>query len=222
MPKVKPLKFAGVFLVDNKIATINLIPGKSVYGEKLIKMGKKEYREWIPFRSKPAAAIKKGLKTFPIKRGDKILYVGASFGTTCSHFSDIIGKDGIIYAIEISPRCMRELITLSEVRKNIVPVLADARKPQDYTWIEPVDIVYQDVAIPDQSEVLIRNCQAFLKPKGFAMIAIKSRSIDVTVTPFEVYRREIRKLGKHFKIAETVQLDPLEKDHLFALMQPKP
>ena len=76
MVRVKPFKFEGVYLVNGKLATINLVPGEKVYGEQLIRDGDVEYREWIPFRSKPAAALKKGLKVFPLKKGIKILYLG--------------------------------------------------------------------------------------------------------------------------------------------------
>ena len=71
---VKKIKFDGIFSVGKKIATKNLTPNTKVYGEELVKAGKTEYRIWDYFRSKPAAAIKKGVKNFPIKKGDKILF----------------------------------------------------------------------------------------------------------------------------------------------------
>ncbi len=107
----------------------------------------------------------------------KVLYLGIASGTTSSHFSDIIGKEGIIYGIEISERVLRDLLPVSEERKNIMPILADARKPEEYPWIEQVDLIYADIALKEQSEILIRNAKMFLKPDGFGMIAVKSRSI---------------------------------------------
>jgi fibrillarin-like pre-rRNA processing protein len=131
--KIKPhAKFEGVFRLDGKILTLNLVPGEKVYGEELIKIKDVEYREWVPFRSKPAAAIKKGLKIFPLKKGMKILYLGIASGTTASHFSDIIGKEGIIYGVEISETPLRDLIQVAEKRGNIIPILADARMPEKY------------------------------------------------------------------------------------------
>lgn len=44
--QVKPHKFEGVFKINNKIATINLTPGRNVYGEQLIEINNVEYREW--------------------------------------------------------------------------------------------------------------------------------------------------------------------------------
>ena len=125
----------------------------------------------------------------------------------------------MIYGVEISERSMRDLTPIAEKRGNIVPVLADARKPETYSWIEPVDIVYQDVATNDQSEIIIRNCREFLIPGGYAMLAIKARSIDVTKPPREIFKRERAKLAKAFKILDMVELDPYEKDHAFAVMQ---
>ncbi len=68
---------------------------------------------------------------------------------------------------------------------------------------------------------MIRNCERFLKPNGFAMIAIKARSINVVKRPEEIYKQEIAKLKKHFKILDKVKLDPYEKDHLFVVMKRK-
>jgi fibrillarin-like pre-rRNA processing protein len=213
--------FPGVWRRSDKIFTEGLIPGERSFTRLILKSGRKEFREWNPYRSKPAAAIMNGLKVFPLKKSMKILYLGISFGTTASFFSDLIGNDGIIYGVEISERCMRELNTFAEKRKNIVPILADARKPGDYHWIEPVDLVYQDIAANDQSEIITRNAGQFLKREGFAIIAIKARSIDVTKKPTLIYRQELEKLKTRFRILDRVELDPYEKDHLFAVMKLK-
>ncbi|MEK6909723.1 MAG: fibrillarin-like rRNA/tRNA 2'-O-methyltransferase [Candidatus Aenigmatarchaeota archaeon] len=220
---VKKSKFYGVFKVNGKLATINLVPGEKVYGEELVKKENVEYRIWDFWRSKPAAAIKSGLSIFPLEKNMSILYLGAANGTTVSHFSDIIGKEGIIYGIEISPRPFRELLPLAEKRGNIFAILANARMPEQYEdkILGKVDIVYEDVASNDQVEILIRNCEKFLKPKGFAIIAIKSQSIDVTRPPKEVYKECLQELEKHFEILDKVELDPYEKFHLFVVMKSK-
>jgi len=214
-------KFEDLFLIGDKLATVNLVSGQTVYGEELVKIENKEYRVWDFWRSKPAAAIKKGLKEFPIHKGMKILYLGIASGTTASHFSDIIGSEGIIYGIEFSERVLRELIPHAEKRGNIVPILADARKPEDYQNIvaEKVDIVYCDVASPDEVELFIRNCEKFLKPIGFGMIAVKSRSIDVLKEPKAIYQETRKKLEKLFDILDFVALDPYEKDHGFFVVR---
>src|SRR3989338_5035224 len=83
----------------NRLYTINLTPGKKVYGERLIKDAGIEYREWNPRKSKLAAAILKGCQNIFIRKGDVILYLGAASGTTVSHVSDIVGKDGFVFAL---------------------------------------------------------------------------------------------------------------------------
>jgi fibrillarin-like pre-rRNA processing protein len=210
--------FPGVWMRGKQILVETPIRGDKSFTRILVKSGRREFREWNPYRSKPAAAIARGLRVFPLRKSMKILYLGISFGTTSSFFSDMVGRDGVIYGVDISERCMRELNQVAEKRKNIVPILADARKPQDYSWIEPVDMVYQDVATNDQSEIIIRNAERFLKDGGYAMIAIKARSIDVTKKPEIIYRQETEKLRKRFKVLDKVELDPYEKDHLFVVM----
>lgn len=211
--------FSGIISSGNRLFTQNLLPGNRTFAKSLVKISGKEFREWNPYRSKAAAAILRGIKNFPIKAGSKILYLGISSGSTASFFSDIIGPSGVIYGVEISERSMRDLTQLAEKRTNIVPILADARKPETYSWIEPVDIIYQDVATNDQSEILIRNCREFLIPGGFALLAIKSRSIDVTKPPKQIFKQEQSKLKRHFKILDMVELEPYEKDHAFFVMQ---
>jgi fibrillarin-like pre-rRNA processing protein len=213
--------FKGIWRKGKHLFTKNLVPGDKTYSKSLIKWKNLEFREWNPYRSKPAAAIMNGLKFFPLTAKAKILYLGIAFGQTSTFFSDIIGKEGIIYGVEISERCLRDLNPIAEKRGNIVPILGDARKPEEYDWIEKVDLVYEDVASDDQSPIMIRNCERFLKPNGFAMIAIKARSINVVRKPEEIYRQEIAKLKKKFKILDKVRLDPFEKDHLFVVMKRK-
>lgn len=213
--------FNGVYDLGQGIGTQNFDIGKSVYKEKLIKSEGVEYRLWDPFRSKLCGAIKKGLKTFPFSKGSKILYLGASTGTTISHLSDIVKETGEIYAVEIAPQCMKSLIALCQKRENILPIHADAKKTSEYSEIGKVDIVYQDVAQPDQDDILIKNCEVFLKKEGIAMICIKSQSIDVTKEPKIVFEEVLKKLEKYFEILETHRLDPYDKDHLFAVLKYK-
>jgi fibrillarin-like pre-rRNA processing protein len=205
--------------INGKFVTKNLVQGEKVYGEELIKKGKTEYRVWDFYRSKPAAAFKKGLKIFPIEKGMKILYLGVASGTTASHFSDIVGKDGVIYGVDIAERVLRELIPIAEKRGNIIPILGDARKPEEYEAqiLEKVDLIYEDVASDDQIPILIRNCEMFLKGGGYVMIAIKSQSIDVTKEPQIIYEAALKQLEKHFSILDKIELDPYEKHHLFVV-----
>ena len=211
--------FPNVFSQGRQLLTINQKPGRKLFTEQLISAGGSEYRVWDPNRSKPAAAVAKGLKEFPLKNGTKVLYLGIASGQTSSYFSDIIGPGGIIYGVEISERCFRELLPAAKALGNIVPILADARKPETYGWIEHVDVIMEDVATNDQSEIMIRNADRFLKPGGYAMMVIKSRSMDVTREPKDIYREELAKLSKHFKIIQSLELDPFERDHLFILMR---
>ncbi|BCU71168.1 fibrillarin-like rRNA/tRNA 2'-O-methyltransferase [Stygiolobus caldivivus] len=206
-----------------RLCTKNLAPGHNVYGEKLIKISGIEYREWNSFRSKLAGAIQKGLKKNPIVRNSKVLYLGAASGTTPSHVSDIVEMQGKVYAVEFSPRVVRELILVAQHRPNLFPILADARFPQYYrALVEDVDVLYVDIAQPDETDIAIRNAEFFLKDNAYLMMAIKARSIDVTKDPKEIYKAEVKKLEeKGFDILEVIQLDPYDKDHAMVLAELK-
>lgn len=222
MTQITPYKFSGIFTVTDKdqksLSTKSLVPGTSVYGEKLIKEGNDEFRLWSPRRSKLSAAIKQGLREMPIQPGSKVLYLGAASGTTVSHCSDIVGSSGVVYAVEFSQRTVRDLVQLAATRPNILPILDDARHPSRYAPLVtgPVEIVYQDVAQPDQASILYENLKSFCSFGAWGMIAIKARSIDSTASLDEIYSKEIAFLdNKGLEIVENINLDPLEKDHRF-------
>jgi len=209
-----------IFLDGKMMYTTNLTPGIRVYGEKLISHDSIELREWDPTRSKLAAAILNGLKDIPITEKSKVLYLGASTGTTVSHVSDIVGESGVVYALEFAERVFRNLLDLCKKRRNIIPLLADTRKPEDYYWVEECDVVFCDVADPQEVDIFMRNCNEFLKKGGYGLLSIKSRSIDVTKSPKEIYKREVEKLkSKHFDIIDFVDLEPHEKDHALVLVR---
>jgi fibrillarin-like pre-rRNA processing protein len=219
MAEVKKLS-DGIFEVikgKKQLATKNLDPGKTVYGEKLIQVEGTEYRTWDPRRSKLGAMI---LKKFniPLKEDSKVLYLGGASGTTVSHVSDIV-SEGAVYAVEFSPRSMRDLIGLASRRKNVYPILADAGKPDSYSHlVEPVDLIFQDVAQPNQAEIAARNAIRFLKKDSYLLLSIKARSIDTVANPKEVFKEEVRKLEKAFEpgfeILNAKDLMPYHEDHL--------
>ena len=216
-------KFEGVFWAEfedgtRRLATINLAPGRRVYGELVFKYEGKEYRIWDPYRSKLAAAILKGLEIMPIKHGSKVLYLGSATGTTPSHVSDIVGEEGLVFCIEFSPRVMREFIERClPHRKNMIPILADARFPVSYRmYLTEVDVVYADIAQPFQSKIVADNADVYLKSGGWIVQAIKAMSIDVTKEPSETYRREIEHLeSRGFGIENVVHLEPYDVAHAF-------
>ncbi len=216
-------KFEGVYYVmapeGKQLATENMVPGTKVYGENLYSSGKIEYRAWNPYRSKLGAAIEKGIKEINIKDGTKVLYLGSASGTTPSHVSDIIGPKGKVYCIEFAPRVMRELVELTAQRKNMIPILGDARTPSSYRYyLEKVDSVYCDVAQPEQAKLLADNADTFLKKRGKIMIAIKARSVDVTMDPNAVFKQESKILEERgIKIIDIKHLEPFEKDHAMIL-----
>ena len=139
--------FPGVYKINGKLCTQSLIKGFKVHDEDLIRVEGKEFREWSPFHSKLAAAISRGLRSFPFTPDATILYLGAANGVTCSFLSDII-TNGAIYAVEFSAQSGRDLISISEKRANILPIIEDARFPERYGDLVDgkVDVVYEDIA----------------------------------------------------------------------------
>ena len=67
---------------------------------------------WNPFRSKLAAAILGGVDKIHMPPGCKVLYLGAASGTTVSHVSDVVGPEGMVYAVEFSHRYVYVNLTI--------------------------------------------------------------------------------------------------------------
>ena len=196
------------------LLTKNLARGRRVYNEGLVLREGEEYRTWDPFRSKLAGAILKGLPDDVIRPGDKVLYLGTSTGTTVSHVSDIVGDTGVVIGVEFAPRVAREFVeNVARHRKNVIPFVADARDPAKYTMVQ-VDVVYCDIAQPDQTELAIKNSRLMLRKGGKLLLVVKSRSIDVLEPPERIFKREASKLEEAmFKVIDAINLEPFEEDH---------
>ncbi|CAH1396227.1 unnamed protein product [Nezara viridula] len=219
---IEPHRHPGVFIARGKedaLVTLNMAPGDAVYGEKRISVendGEKiEYRVWNPFRSKLAAAILGGIDQIHIPPGSKVLYLGAASGTTVSHVSDIVGPEGLVYAVEFSHRSGRDLLGVAKKRTNIIPIIEDARHPHKYRMlIGMVDCIFADVAQPDQARIVAINAHSYLKNGGHFVISIKANCIDSTAQPEAVFAGEVKKLqAEKLKPQEQLTLEPYERDH---------
>lgn len=196
---VQPHRLPGVFVArgaQDSLVTKNLVPGESVYNEKRISVevnGEKiEYRVWNPYRSKIAASVVGGISETGIIPGGRVLYLGAASGTTVSHVSDIIGPTGVVYAVEFSHRVGRDLVNMAKKRTNIIPIIHDARKPQDYRFlVGMVDVVFADVAQPDQARIISENVHLYLRNGGKFLISLKANCIDSTNEPEVVFANEV-------------------------------
>jgi len=196
-----------------------------VYNEKRVSVENKneagevtktEYRVWNPFRSKIASAIVGGIGNIYMKPGSKVLYLGGASGTTCSHVADLVGPTGCVYAVEFSKRSGRDLVNMAKKRTNVIPIIEDARHPQKYRMLMPmVDVIFADVAQPDQARILGLNAAQFVKNRGHFVISIKASCVDSTKAPEAVFASEIENLKlQQFRPVERISLEPYERDHI--------
>jgi len=177
-----------------------------VYNERMLG----DARVWDPYRSKLAALYHAG-NGIGLESSQRVLYLGAANGTTVSHVADYVE---VVYAVEFAPRPMQDLIEVARRRKNVIPIMADATCPESYlSVVEPVDLVYQDVAQPDQAAIAIRN-SVFLRAGGSVILMLKTRSVDVRKDPVVVFDETLTALEKAgFSCQESVWLAPYHQDH---------
>ena len=106
-------------------------------------------------------------------------------------------------------------IRLKDRHDRLEGVPVDARHPLKYRMLVPmVDVVFADVAQPDQARIVALNAAHFLKNGGHFVISIKASCIDSTAAPEAVFAREVKKLQEgQLKPKEQVTLEPYERDH---------
>ena len=220
MARLRPLGVSHIMTDGHSLYTPNLVTGVAVYGERLVREGGVEYRAWNPRRSKLAALLLKGWTILPLRRTSEVLYLGAATGTTVSHLSDL-SSEGMVYAVEISRRAFQGLIALAEKRHNLLPILADAGRPDAYAHtVTNVDLLYQDIAQRDQVPIFAKNLR-FLDPDGAAILMVKARSIDVARKPSGIYREvrtQLERAGLH--VLAVVPLEPFQADHAAVIAEP--
>lgn len=217
---MKESRFFGIYENKRKLFTKNFVPGQKVYDEYIFKKGKDEYREWNPFKSKLAAAIMMGIDQIGVRPGKVVLYLGASTGTTVSHVSDMVGKDGFVFAVDFAPRVVRELVFMCEKRKNVAPILESANNIEELQKrIVKVDYIFQDIAQRDQIDIFLKNVDAFLKKGGFGFLCLKARSIDVSRNPKKIFKEAKTIISQKLNLIAHTELGNYERDHAVFLIK---
>lgn len=201
-----------VFRDEGRLYTQSSCIGKRPFKERTKIISGKEYHEWDPKRSKLSAYLSVGGKSFPFRYNSNVLYLGASSGTTPSHIADITSS-GKVYCVEFSRRMFRELVQTCNMHHNMIPILGDAKRPDEYLiFVDNIDIVYQDVAQKRQADIICNNINMF--NAKFGVIAVKARSEDVTASSDSIFKATELNIHKRgFKILDSRSLEPYEKAH---------
>lgn len=190
---------------------------KPLFKEKILKEKGTYIREWNVKRSKLGAAILKGLNILPIKRNSRVLYLGASTGTTVSYISDI-APDGMVYAVELSYDPFIKLLDLSLQRNNVIPILEDAVNPEKYSFlVEHADVIYQDISQRDQVGIFNRNAEIFPEAR-WGLLVLKARSITARKKDSEILRENISGI-RDFKTVQVIDLQPYDISNYLILLK---
>jgi rRNA 2'-O-methyltransferase fibrillarin len=86
---------------------------------------------------------------------------------------------------------------MAKLRTNTIPIVEDARHPQKYRMlVQMVDVIFADVAQPDQARIIALNAHHFLKNGGAIVISIKANCIDSTAPAAQVFASEVNIMRK--------------------------
>jgi fibrillarin-like rRNA methylase len=200
--------------------------GVAVYGESLRNFGGAQYRRWDPSRSKLGAGImrtKRDKSLLLPKEGSTVLYLGAGHGTSISHLHDhVCGSDndlgGRIIAVDLAPRCLRDLTHLATTRPGLVPVLGDARKHSAWGVLLPrkVNWLFQDVAQSGQVDIFIKASQRFLNVGGVGLLSLKAASERWTGEGEDILFAKVEEqlVENGFAVEESIRLTGYEDNHV--------
>tara|TARA_Y100000741_G_scaffold312312_2_gene256754 strand:- start:2828 stop:3469 length:642 start_codon:yes stop_codon:yes gene_type:complete len=149
------------------LATKNLIPGNSLFDEKIIQKSDSEFIEWNPYKSKLAASIRNGLQIFPISQNMNVLFVTDIFDSTILHLSNIVGNDGKI----------RYISNQKDIPENIskIPNIIKFDYEKENAD-KKFDFLYLDIQDNSFLEKTILYMKKFLKNNGFSIIFLKKES----------------------------------------------
>ncbi|MCP2506923.1 MAG: fibrillarin-like rRNA/tRNA 2'-O-methyltransferase [Candidatus Thalassarchaeaceae archaeon] len=206
--------------------TRNAVKGVSVRKEKRKRDGRNEWRHWNTTKSKISASLlrtKKDPRDLLPEVGQTCLYLGASVGGTVSHIHDCVCGSGNhhrgkIFAVDISPRMMRDLVQLCDKRPGIFPILADARNISELSPFiqKKVDWLHQDLSIADQAKTFIKVSEAFLKRDGVALLSLKGASERNSEGDMKIRFQNAKTIieSSRLEIIEIIDLKGLEEQHI--------
>ena len=213
-----------VLLEGRNVWTVNANPGVAVRGESLRKFRGVEHRRWDPNRSKLGAGLLRTRNDPTLllpNAGSTVLYLGAGHGTTISHLHDHLcgAKNrfgGRLVAVDLAPRCLRDLTYLAEHRPGLVPVLGDARKFDAWGVLIPsrVDWLFQDVAQAGQVEIFLSAVRRFLSKDGIGLLSLKAASERHNDGGDEdIFAAAIAQLSSEVELLEHINLTGFEDQH---------
>jgi len=213
-----------VLLEGRNVWTVNANPGVAVRGESLRKFRGVEHRRWDPNRSKLGAGLLRTRNDPSLllpDAGSTILYLGAGHGTTISHLHDHLcgAKNrfgGRLVAVDLAPRCLRDLTYLAEHRPGLVPVLGDARKFDAWGVLIPsrVDWLFQDVAQAGQVDIFLSAVRRFLSQDGIGLLSLKAASERHNDGGDEdIFAAAIAQLSSEVELLEHINLTGFEDQH---------
>ena len=221
--RIRPLSET-VLLEGRNVWTVNANPGVAVRGESLRKFRGVEHRRWDPNRSKLGAGLLRTRNDPTLllpNAGSTVLYLGAGHGTTISHLHDHLcgAKNrfgGRLVAVDLAPRCLRDLTYLAEHRPGLVPVLGDARKFDAWGVLIPsrVDWLFQDVAQAGQVEIFLSAVRRFLSMDGIGLLSLKAASERHNEGGDEdIFAAAIAQLSSEVELLEHINLTGFEDQH---------
>ena len=227
--RMRPLSDS-VLMEGRNIWTVNANPGVAIRGERLRKFRGVEHRRWDPNRSKLAAGIlrtRKDPSDLLPQSGSTVLYLGAGHGTTISHLHDhLCGTSnqyrGRLVAVDLAPRCLRDLTHLAEHRPGLVPVLGDARKFDAWGVLVParVDWLFQDVAQAGQVMIFLSAVRRFLSKNGIGLLSLKAASERHDEGgDQDIFDSAIQQLSQEVEIIEHINLTGFEDQHALFIIR---
>jgi ubiquinone/menaquinone biosynthesis C-methylase UbiE len=159
------------------------------------------------------------IQLLQIKKGMVIADIGAGTGYLSRRMSEMVGTNGVIYAVDVQPEMMGKIKLLAKKHINIQPVLSqvdDVKLAENSIDMAIMVDVYHELEYPFET---IQSVLKALKPQA-QLILVEYRAEDYKVKIKEIHKMTesqiIKELTAHpLKWQKTIHSLPLQHIVIF-------
>lgn len=133
--------------------------------------------------------------------GDRVADIGAGTGYFARRFADVVGAEGVVYAVDLEPNMLRYMAerAVDEGQDNLVPVLATAEDPM--LAPDSVDVIFicDTIHHIGNRGAYYEKLQQDLEPGGRLIIVDFNKDKDIPQGP-----------PKHMRLSRAALREELE------------
>jgi ubiquinone/menaquinone biosynthesis C-methylase UbiE len=119
------------------------------------------------------------LRDVGIKKGQTVLDYGCGIGSFCIPLSEMVGGDGVVYALDVHPLAIKAIEREIEKKgiSNIRPILSNMDTGLSDESVDVI-LLYDVLQMIPEKEKLLKELHRVLKPDGILFATAKYLDVD--------------------------------------------